>query len=432
MESSITRRRALGSLGAAAAGMFLGRPVRGYASAPTAPVAVGKCTSYQPSELLPVLDDMFDKLGGLGRLVKGKTVAIKLNFNGGSTVRLGYYPLGESHWPHPNLICAVMSLMTKAGVRRVRLVECAPIPWTTPFEEYFLEANWNVQDFISSAPIVEFENTNYLGGAKKLSRLTVPNGGLLFPAYDLNHSYVDCDVFVSIAKCKDHGTTGVSTVMKNQFGLTPLLAYGNFAGKWEDNDLVAGIDRIKIIHMGAAPARFWSPRRARSEKPARRRVPRASRHRGPGGGKTCTPGDHRRRHQHVRRPDPQSKPHVCQTQLDRCRHKRGEHLRRDHGCMNYNPMGEKGTPPFERCDNKLRLAEQLGVGTCDLSQIEVVGKPIKEVAYDFKALRDKRPRGFDGWGGPGPRRTATAETRVARPKAPDRPTRGEGKLKWPP
>jgi len=43
-----------------------------------------------------------------------------------------------------------MSLMTKAGVKRVRLVECAPIPWTTPFEEYFLEANWNTG--ILSAP----------------------------------------------------------------------------------------------------------------------------------------------------------------------------------------------------------------------------------------------------------------------------------------
>jgi len=60
-----------------------------------------------------VLEGMFDKLGGLGKLVKGKTVAIKLNFNVGSTVRLGYHPLGDSHWANPNLICAVMSLMTR-------------------------------------------------------------------------------------------------------------------------------------------------------------------------------------------------------------------------------------------------------------------------------------------------------------------------------
>ena len=90
--------------------------------------------------------------------------------------------------------------------------------------------------------------------------------------------------------------------------------------------------------------------------------------------------------------------------------------------MNYNPMGQKGTPPFERCDNKLRLAEQLGVGTCDLSQIEVVGKPIKEVAYDFKALRDKRPRGFDGWGGPGPRRRRGGDPG----SQPDAPPAGRG------
>jgi hypothetical protein len=76
--------------------------------------------------------------------------------------------------------------------------------------------------------------------------------------------------------------------------------------------------------------------------------------------------------------------------------------------MSYNPMGQKGTPPFERCDNKLRLAEQLGVGTCDLSRIEVVGRSIKEVAFDFKTLREKRPAGFDGFGGFGGRRRGGA------------------------
>jgi hypothetical protein len=28
----------------------------------------------------------------------------------------------------------------------------------------------------------------------------VPYGGYVFPAFDLNHSYEDCDVFVSLAK----------------------------------------------------------------------------------------------------------------------------------------------------------------------------------------------------------------------------------------
>jgi hypothetical protein len=122
------RRSAIGRLGAALAGASLARPGRVCATAPTAPVAIGKCRDYDPPELVAVLSAMFDKLGGLGRLVKGKTVAIKLNFNGGATVRLGHLPLGDSHWPHPKLICATMHLMAQAGARRLRLVECAPIP----------------------------------------------------------------------------------------------------------------------------------------------------------------------------------------------------------------------------------------------------------------------------------------------------------------
>ena len=252
MPNAISRRELLASLGAS--GLLLPKAVSAFTvSAPVAPVAIARCKTYEPAELTPVLDGMFDKLGGLGRLVQGKTVAIKLNFNGGPTVRLGHLPLGDTHWPHPNLLAATMHLMARAGARRIRLVEGAAAPRTDPFEEHMLDANWDPQQFLRAAPRVEFENTNYTNAAKKFTRLSVPHGGLLFPAYDVNHSYADCDVFVSIAKYKDHPTTGVSTVMKNLFGLTPLTAYGNGAGKWEDNDLVYGNDRIQILHRGARP-----------------------------------------------------------------------------------------------------------------------------------------------------------------------------------
>jgi hypothetical protein len=47
-------------------------------------------------------------------------------------------------------------------------------------------------------------------------------------------------------------------------------------------------------------------------------------------------------------------------------------------------MADRGTPPFETCDSTLRLAEQLGVGTRDLSRIEVLGTPIAEARFDFR------------------------------------------------
>ena len=389
MPNAISRRELLAGLGGSslliprAASAFIG-------TAPVAPVATARCRTYNPSELAPVLDGMFDKLGGLGRLVKGKTVAIKLNFNGGPTVRLGHLPLGDTHWPHPDLLAVTMHLMARAGVYRVRLVEGAAAPRTDPFEEHMMDANWDPWQFLRVAPRVEFENTNYTNAAGKFTRLTVPNGGLLFPAYDVNHSYADCDVFVTIAKYKDHPTTGVSTVMKNLFGLTPLTAYGNGAGKWEDNDLVYGNDRIQILHRGSRqPAMGALPELdPKSPRDDGYRVPRiiadltAARpvHLAILDGVKTMAG--------AQTPDPWCTPvepgvlivgtNVVNTAAVAV------------AAMNYDPRAPKGAVPFERSDNKLLLAEQLGVGSADLSRIEVIGPSIKEVMFDFRALREKR------------------------------------------
>src|SRR6267154_2675598 len=233
----MTRRQLLSSAAATAGVLALGRPMYG-AEAPTAPVAVAPCKTYGP-ELVTTMEKMFDELGGLGRLVKGKTVAIKINLTGSPSYRLGYLPLGDTHYTHPNVIAAAVHLMGQAGAQQIRLLER---PWSTadPVEEYILQANWEPRDILGSATNVEFENTNYLGNAKKYSRLTVPNGGYIFPAFDLNHAYEDCDVFVSIAKMKEHATAGVTLSMKNCFGMTPATIYG--AG--------AGIDEPSLIPKG--------------------------------------------------------------------------------------------------------------------------------------------------------------------------------------
>jgi len=152
----ISRREMLAGLGASGL-LFPTRASSFTAPAPVAPVAIARCKTYEPAELTSALDAMFDKLGGLGRLVQGKTVAIKLNFNGGPTVRLGHLPLGDTHWPHPNLLAATMHLMARAGAHRVRLVEGAAAPRTDPFEEHMLDANWDPRQFLSAAPRVEFE-----------------------------------------------------------------------------------------------------------------------------------------------------------------------------------------------------------------------------------------------------------------------------------
>ena len=58
--------------------------------------------------------------------------------------------------------------------------------------------------------------------------------------------------------------------------------------------------------------------------------------------------------------------------------------------MGFDPQAVRGTPPFERCDSTLQAAEMVGLGTRDLSRIEVVGTPIAEAKFDFAAIRQKR------------------------------------------
>ena len=51
--------------------------------------------------------------------------------------------------------------------------------------------------------------------------------------------------------------------------------------------------------------------------------------------------------------------------------------------MGYNPRALRGTAPFQKCDNILQLAEAHGVGTTDLSKIDVRGVSIEQAMYKF-------------------------------------------------
>ncbi len=48
-----------------------------------------------------------------------------------------------------------------------------------------------------------------------------------------------------------------------------------------------------------------------------------------------------------------------------------------------DPRGARGVKPFEGCDNHLLLAEQAGLGTADLGQIDVRGLRIEKVRYPY-------------------------------------------------
>jgi uncharacterized protein (DUF362 family) len=374
---------------AATAGAWLADAAPSRAAAPAGPVAVARCRTYDPAELLPAMQRMFDQLGGLGRLVKNKTVAIKINLTGSPTYRVGYLPLEDTHYTHPHVIAAAAHLMGKAGARRIRILES---PWSTadPIEEYLLRANWEPRDILGAAPLVEFENTNYLGQARKYSRLPVPFGGYIFPAFDLNHSYQDCDVFVSIAKMKEHATAGITLSMKNCFGITPCTIYGTGAGIDEPSETPRG--GRTTVHAGdrqpskSAPAEkdpssprldtYRVPRTVvdlNAARPVHLAIAEAI--------KTMTGGEGpwvNEAHQLVA-------PGVMVAGLNAVNTDAVSMA-----VMGFDPMADRGMPPFESCDSTLKLAEDAGLGTRDLRRIEVVGLPIAQVRFNVAAIRSER------------------------------------------
>lgn len=379
-----TRRQWLSTVTATAGALSAGRPMFG-ASAPTAPVAIARCNSYG-AELLPTMQKMFDQLGGLGRIVAGKTVAIKVNLTGSPNQRMGYRSAELAQWTHPSVIGTTLHLMGKAGAKRIRLLES---PWNNAdaLEEYIMEANWDPANLLNAAPNVEMENTNYLGNAKQYSKFTPPNGGHMFKAYYLNHSYEDCDVFVSIAKLKDHATAGITLSMKNCFGITPCTIYGDGAGVDEPTLLPRG-GRGTIIHSGRRQPSKIAPTEndPASPRDGGYRVPRvvadliAARpiHLAIIDGIESMAGGEG---PWINGVVPVS-PGVliagtnCVT-TDAV----------SAAVMGYDPMADRGRVPFETSDSTLRLAEQHGVGTRDLSRIEVVGASIKDARFDFRTRR---------------------------------------------
>jgi uncharacterized protein (DUF362 family) len=386
MKPNCSRRDFLGAMGMAA-GAAIARPV--FASAVPAPgsrVAIGLCQEYN-RQVSEVLATMFDQLGGLDRVVRGKTVAIKLNMTGPASDKLNSMPNQMTHWVHPQVIGSLISLLGSAGATRVRLLESAPVG-TKPLEEFMISAGWQPKDFAGAATRVEFENTNFLGSGKTYARFMVPGGGLMYAGYDLNRSYHDTDVFISLAKLKEHRTAGVTLSMKNCFGITPCTIYSQEAP--EDEPSIIPMGYRAPMHSGSRVPPKSAPQPVAESKDPGFRVPRITADLVAArpihlavidGIYTMTGGElpnqeknwvHKAVH-----------PGVLIAGLN-CVSTDAVAT----AVMGLDPMADRGKAPFETCDSTLSLAEQLGVGTRDLNRIDVVGAPISRARYRFPTLSE--------------------------------------------
>jgi uncharacterized protein (DUF362 family) len=365
----ITRREALG--GIAGAALAVAKP------APASTVAIARCRSFE-DDVYGKLARMFDQIGGIGKLVKNKTVAVKLNLTGNPA----RFPVDPAlpYRTDPATALATVSLLAKAGARRIRIIET----FFPARQEMALWGRYGLDIAAMSSPgcKVEWENAQNLGQAKQYVRVKVPWGGYVYPAYDLNHSFVDCDTFVSMSKLKNHWIAGVTMALKNNFGITPCSLYGGDCGPDGNED--PRQERGPVCHNGARTPPKAVPQEldAASPRDFGYRVPRItadlvgvrpidlaivdgieSIRGGEGawnaGVQIIKPG------LLLAGKNPVCVDAVC------C------------AVMGYDPTADRGTKPFIRGDNTLKLCEAQGIGTTDLKRIEVAGLTVREAYHDF-------------------------------------------------
>ncbi len=391
---SLTRRELLA--GAALAAVSSGEA---RAAAPVSPVSLTRCRSYD-GDLVSVVAKAFDQIGGIGSLVRGKTITMKLNITGGPRTRFAGLLPGATHWVHPNLVGAACAAFGKAGAKRIRLVESCG-GRVIPMEEYVLDAGWDVKAIRAAAPQVEFINTANAGPGGKYGRLKVSNKPYIYPGFDLNSAYSDTDVFVSMSKLKDHEECGITLSLKNCFGNTPTSIYGDDAGADEPNEKPRG-GRETVLHYGKRQPSKSAPQEVNfaSDRYEGYRVPRivcdlvgarpiqlnivdgittCVGGEGPWvrGSKPANPGVL------IIGRNPISTDTVAMA------------------VMGYDPRAKSGQTPFtirkpgaqepdkgeKHADNILLLAEAAGIGGAELSRIDVRGAKVKEVVFDFDGFR---------------------------------------------
>ena len=406
MREGLTRRDWLALTGLAAGAMAVpaaeARPDKTTptsSAGPAEPVSVAKVRSYD-QDLTRQFRQMFDQIGGIGNQVKGKTVGIKVNLTGGSP--FPGYTVGDTHWVHPHVVGAAVAAFGALGAKRIRILEGAESRKRGyKLEDKLLSGGWDVAAIGNAAPLVEFEDTDRLGDAKQYSLMKVQSKPYVFPAFLMNHSYEDCDFFVSMGKMKNHEEMGITLCIKNLFGITPLGIYG---------------DREKVFHYGQVQAPSGAPVEldAKSNRYEGWRLPRILADivgarpvdlaiadgiiamvggEGPWvlGSKPIHPGV-----LVVGR-------NVVNTDTVAA------------ATMGYNPRAGRHEPPYrvfknpkdhpaEQChpidetfqyaDNMMLLAEAAGLGSADLTKIDVRGVPIREAMVDYEAFwKNQMPKG---------------------------------------
>jgi uncharacterized protein (DUF362 family) len=369
MHARFTRRQLLAGTAAVVASSA--------ATAPASTVAIARCRAYDRG-IEGTLKTMFDQIGGLEPIVRNKTVALKLNLTGNPA----RFPI-DAKYPYrtePTTVHAVVHLMARAGAKRIRIIETF-FPAKQDME-LWSRYNLDISAINNAGAIIEWENGQNMGKASKYVRVKVPWGGYMFPSYELNHSFVDCDAYISMSKLKHHWLAGVTMSLKNNFGITPCSLYGGDCGPSGNED--PRMERGQVCHQGIVkpPSGVAQELHPDTPRDPGYRIPRITTdlvgcrpidlaivdgvESIRGGEGVWNPGVS------IIKPGLMiaGRNPVCVDAVSMA-------------AMGYDPKSDRGTNPFLRGENTLKLAEAVGIGTTDLARIEVAGLSLRDAQFAY-------------------------------------------------
>jgi uncharacterized protein (DUF362 family) len=331
-----------------------GTPQPTATSSYQATAAIGQIATYEVSQLRSKLAEMFQQLGGLADVIRpGARVTIKPNLTGTTYSDASLpAPATDLFVTHPALVQALSELLIDAGASQIRIVDGLgdeAIFQAWGYADVAARVNAELVDLCKPAPYGDFVSFP-VGPARQI-----------YDVFYMNAALKEVDVFISFAKMKSHGTTGVTLALKNLIGLAPISLYRrdeshNHRSAFHESTVydqrlprvaidlnlampvqLALIDGIKTVEAGAGA---WD----QGYNPVQPGLVIASK-------------------------NPVAADAVSAA------------------VMGFDPEAPSGSHPFSYADNHLFLAREAGLGSNRLEEIGVVGAAIADVLYTFKTVR---------------------------------------------
>ena len=130
-------------------------------TAPTSPVGIARCRRYDFNMVKSALSGLFDRIGGVQTLVRGKTVSVKVNLTGGWNATTFTLPPTHTVYTHPMVVLAACSLFQDYGARQI--VVCESLYSNDETRLAYSNYGYDVHLFESTVTNLSWEDTHNKG-----------------------------------------------------------------------------------------------------------------------------------------------------------------------------------------------------------------------------------------------------------------------------